>query len=121
MQAAENTRILVYTLSTARQRLRRPKAGQGSPWASPRPRPAAKDGSRRSPVPPYPAQLRQSPRRPLPILCQPTSLPVFINGVAGGGEDSFPLPYQKAALCRAPGGGGGPRGEKKRKRGRRPH
>jgi hypothetical protein len=36
------------------------------------------------PSSPLQAQLREGPRRPLPILCQPASLPVLINGVAGG-------------------------------------
>src|SRR4030081_1933597 len=42
------------------------------------------------------------------LLCQPASLPVLINGVAGGQGVPVPLDYQCPALGGARAGGRGP-------------
>jgi hypothetical protein len=64
------------------------KAGQGSPH--PGPGFAAQAGPGRDRVAAYPAQLRQGPRRPLPILCQPASLPVLLMEWRAGMESLSP-------------------------------
>ncbi len=56
------------------------------------------DGARLGLFAPYSAQLRQGFGRPLPILCQPASLPVLINGVASGHGVAVALDYQCPAL-----------------------
>ena len=59
----------------------------------------------------------QGARRPLRLLCQPASLPVLINGVAGGHGVFVPLYDQRPALRRPEDGRGGAEEWNARRRG----